>query len=75
MGSQGVNWGLIEFLWKSVFLYFKCILYTFLHLKSKKYNNIEKILKKLLKMIINDSCDLSRTDEKICVVGWGLIGL
>ena len=32
-------------------------------------------LEKLLKIIINDPCDLSRTDEKIFVVGWGLIGL
>ena len=29
----------------------------------------------ILKMKINDPCDLSRTNEKIFVVGWGLIGL
>ena len=52
MGSQGVNWGLmgvIEFLWKSVFLNFKCILYTFVHRKSKNLNNIEKLKKKVIK--------------------------
>ena len=58
-----------------VFLNFRCILYTFLHRKSKNLNNIEKNIKKVIKMIINDPCDLSRTDEKIFVVGWGLIGL
>ena len=58
-----------------VFLNLKCILYTFLHRKSKNLKNIEKIIKKVIKMIINDPCDLSRTDEKIFVVGWGLIGL
>ena len=35
-----------------VFLNFKCILYTFLHRKSKNLNNIEKIITKLLEMII-----------------------
>ena len=49
--------------------------YNFLHRKSKNLKNIEKNIKKAIKMIINDPCDLSRTDEKIFVVGSGLIGL
>ena len=32
-----------------VFLNFKCILYTFLHQKSKNLNIIEKIIKKVIK--------------------------
>ena len=58
-----------------VFLNFKYILYTFLHRKSKILIIQKYFFKKILKRIINDPCDYSRTDEKIFVGREGSIGL